>query len=293
MLGAPVEAVDVRRRVARINDRELEWETLVLATGARARRLHGAGHHLRTLDDARALRDVLRQHARPRLVVVGAGFIGMEVASTACDLGADVTVIEPAAAPLLNQLGPEVGYLLTQRARNRGVDVRLGTAVAGIDGNRVTLTDGAVLHADAVLAGIGAEPANGLLGAGAVATDACGRTTRPRVFACGDVAAWWRPSLGRHARFEHWTSAAGQARAVAQTIVAEPQPYDELPYFWSDQFGLRLQYAGNGEPWRIVELEGHEDAVVARYLRDDDATAAVLATNRPEAIGSFRRALAA
>jgi 3-phenylpropionate/trans-cinnamate dioxygenase ferredoxin reductase subunit len=291
VLGKRVDAVDVRRRLAHIDGGELEWSTFVLATGARARRLNPRAHHLRTLDDAHALRDALQPGVR--LVVIGAGFIGMEVASTARDIGLDVTVVEPAAAPLLNQLGPEVGQLLAQRARTRGVDLRLRSHVARIERDAVGLGDGTVLPAEVVAAGIGAEPANGLLGSGAVATDACGRTEWPQVFALGDVAAWWRPSLGEHRRFEHWTSAAGQARTVARTILGDPSPYDELPYFWSDQFGLRLQYAGNGGPWRIVELDGHEDAFVARYLRENDAIEAVLAVNRPDAIGTFRRALAA
>jgi 3-phenylpropionate/trans-cinnamate dioxygenase ferredoxin reductase subunit len=225
--------------------------------------------------------------------VIGAGFVGMEVASTALELGADVTVVDTAPAPLLRQLGPEVGRLLAARARALGADVRLGVGVERIDRGRIELLDGSVLHADAIVAGIGAEPVNGLIGEGAVETDACGRTARPGVFACGDVAAWWRPSLRRFARVEHWTSAAGQARAVARTILGEPEPHDETPYFWSDQFGLRLQFVGHGDGWDRVELDGDEDAFVVRYLRPERAIAAALAANRPQEVGTLRRSLAA
>jgi 3-phenylpropionate/trans-cinnamate dioxygenase ferredoxin reductase subunit len=291
LLGERVEGVDVERRIARVRGREVRWGSFVLATGARARRLDPRAHHLRTLDDAAVLRDALSPGLR--VVVIGAGFVGMEVASTAHELGARVSIVDPAAVPMQAQFGAEVGHLLAARARRRGVDLRLRTRVARFRSGGVELTDGSVLLADVVVAGTGAEPVNGLLGDGAVLTDDCGRTRWPGVFACGDVAQWWRPSVGEHRCFEHWTSAAGQARAVAKAILGKPEPFDELPYFWSDQLGLRLQYAGNGRGFHLVELDGDDDSFVARYRRPDDTTAAVLAANRPHEIGAFRRALAA
>jgi 3-phenylpropionate/trans-cinnamate dioxygenase ferredoxin reductase subunit len=292
--GTRVQALDARRRVVRIGGSEVSWDALVVATGARARRLEGPEgvHHLRTLDDARALAAALSPETR--LVVVGAGFIGAEVASTALSLVRSVTVLEPQQAPLARVLGPEVGAVLADRALASGVDLRLGVGVAGFTGapgvRAVRLTDGTAVRADAVVVGIGAVP-TGLEG-GAVATDSYGRTEVPDVYACGDVAAWLRPSLGR-IRVEHWTSAAGQARTVAHTIAGQPQPYDDPPYFWSDQFGLRLQYVGHAESWHAVEVDGDPDAFTARYLDEEGRLIAALTANRAAETASLRRELAA
>ncbi len=255
----------------------------MLATGARARRLPGA-LTLRTRADAERLRARLRPGSR--LVVVGAGFLGAEVASTAVALGVRVTMLEGLAAPLQRVLGDEVGALLAARYRAHGVDLRLGTPVASIRPHAVELGDGTLVPADGVLAAVGVE-------ADTVETDACGRTERPGVYAAGDVAAWWRPSLGRRLRVEHWTSAAGQGAAVARTILGEPEPYDEPPYFWSDQFGLRLQYVGHAESWHRLELEGDEGSFLARYLDAEGRTLAALAANRQAEVAGLRRELAA
>jgi 3-phenylpropionate/trans-cinnamate dioxygenase ferredoxin reductase subunit len=111
------------------------------------------------------------------------------------------------------------------------------------------------------------------------------------MFACGDVANWWRPSLGRHVRVEHWTSAAGQAAAVANAIVGDETPYDDLPFFWSDQFGLRLQHVGHAEEWARVELDGTRESFIARYIDREGHVAAILLANRPREIGAARREL--
>lgn len=277
-----VQEIELRlgRRVDSI-DRN-EWDAVVLATGAQARRLDGA-LVLRTHADALRLRDELLPGRR--LVVVGAGFLGAEVASTALALGVQVTVVETLPAPLVRVLGDEVGALLAARQRAYGVDLRLGVGVAAIRPGAVELTDGSAIPADVVLAAIGArvEP---------VETDEHGRTSTSDVYAAGDVAAWWRPSLGRHVRVEHWTSAAGQGAAVARAILGEPEPYDEPPYFWSDQFGLRLQHVGYAEDWARVELDGDEGSFVARYLDADGRTLAALAANRQSEVGGLRRELA-
>ncbi len=128
---------------------------------------------------------------------------------------------------------------------------------------------------------------------GAIETDDYGRTARPGVYACGDVAAWWRPSLGRHLRVEHWTSAAAQGRAVAATICGEPTRHDEAPFFWSDQFGLRLQYLGHAERWHAVVIEGGDESFTARYVDRDGRLLAALAANRTDEIVTLRRELAA
>ena len=292
--GVRAHGLDATRRVVGVGSRDVSWDAFVVATGARARRLPGPEgvHHLRTLDDARALAAALRP--RTRLLVVGAGFIGAEVASTALPLVSSVTVVEPQRAPLERVLGPEVGTLLADRYRAHGIDLRLGVGVDGFLGaprvQAVRLTDGTIARADVVVVGIGAVPAG--LDGRALATDSCGRTEVPGVYACGDVADWLRPSLGR-VRVEHWTSAAGQARSVARAIAGEPVPYDDPPYFWSDQCGLRLQYVGHAETWHAVELDGDRAAFTARFLDRSGRLLAALTANRTTETAALRRELAA
>jgi len=299
VLGRRIESIDLLGRSAGPG---LEWDALVLATGARARRLPfpvPAGvHTLRTVADAAALGAELRPGAR--LVVIGAGFVGAEVASTARKLGVQVTLADLAAVPLERVLGPEVGRLLADRFAANGVDLRLGTGLAGFaagdDGRvqAVELTDGSRIVCDTALVAIGAAPACDLAGdpRGGIETDACGRTELPSVYACGDVASAWRPSVGRRVRVEHWTSAAGQAASVAHAILGRERPYDDLPYFWSDQFGLRLQHVGHAEEWDAVALDGDEESFVARYLDRAGRPLAALAANRPREVGALRRELA-
>ena len=250
------------------------WDALVLATGARARRLPGRTHVLRTLDDAVRLRRELRPGRR--LTIVGSGFVGAEVASTALSLGVGVTMYELAAVPFEATLGIEVGRLLADRYLDHGVDLRLATAAPN-------------LERELVLAAVGAEPADELVPG--VATDAFGRTAIPNVYACGDVALSWRPSLGRHVRIEHWTNAAGQGASVARAILGDPKAFDELPYVWSDQFGLRLQLVGRPEPGDRVELEGDPESFAARYLAPDGRLRAALLANRPQEAATLRREL--
>lgn len=279
-----------------------EADAIVIATGAQARTLPfpcpPGVHTLRTLADAERLRQALTPGSR--LAVIGAGFVGAEVASTARSLGVDVALVDVEPAPLLRVLGAEVGGLLAERYRAHGVDLRLGaglgrflTSPAG-ELTGIELTDGSTLACDTALVAIGAAPACDLMGdaRAGIETDACGRTARPNVYACGDVARAFRPSLGAHLRVEHWTSAAGQAASVAHAILGSERPYDELPYFWSDQFGLRLQHVGHAEAPAAVELDGDATEFTARYLDADGRLLAALAANRPREIGSLRRELA-
>jgi NADPH-dependent 2,4-dienoyl-CoA reductase/sulfur reductase-like enzyme len=291
ILGTRVLAVDPRARTASTSRGDvLRWDTLVLATGARARRPPSAPYArtLRTLDDALALRRTLAS-AR-RLAVVGAGFVGTEVASTARALGIEVTLVDPAPAPLERVLGREVGRLLARRYRDAGVDLRLGQSVARFGDGLLELSDGSAVDAEVVLAAIGAEPATELVGG--VETDASGRTRIPGVYACGDVASAWHPVLRRQIRVEHWANAARQGTAVAAAILGEEPPRREVPYFWSDQFGLRLQYVGHAEECARVELEGGDDAFAARYLDPSGRLVAALLANRPREAGALRRELA-
>ena len=301
MLGRRVECVSPERHTVLLSDgRELAWDALILATGARARRLRGLEtprgvHYLRTLSDALALSTAFA-HAK-RLAVVGAGFIGAEVASTGVELGLDVCVIEPMAAPLERVLGTEIGMLLAERYRAQGVDLRLGIGVTDFvsdkDGHlrALQLSDGSEIVCDVAVVGVGAEPSGELLGGREIETDASGRTEHEGIYACGDVASSWRPSLGRRLRMEHWTSAAGQAAAVARTILGEESVHDDVPFFWSDQFGLRLQYVGFASDWASIEVDGEGDAFSVRYFDEDERLLAALVANRPSEIAALRREL--
>ena len=197
-------------------------------------------------------------------------------------------------------LGEEVGALLADRYRAHGVDLRmgagLGSFVTGPDGQLtgIELSDGSTVDCDTALVAIGAAPACDLLGdpREGIQTDGCGRTAHPGVYACGDVASSWRQSLGAHVRVEHWTSAAGQATAVAHAILGRERPYDELPYFWSDQFGLRLQHVGHAEGSTTTGIDGDADSFTARYRDPEGRLVAALAVNRPRDVGPLRRELA-
>jgi 3-phenylpropionate/trans-cinnamate dioxygenase ferredoxin reductase subunit len=302
--GVTVTRVDARSRVAVTADgRILPWTSLVLATGGGARTLPDLPrgvHSLRTLMDAIALKRKLRPGGH--LAVVGAGFIGGEVATSATLLGVEVTVIEAAEVPFERILGREAGLLMAERYRERGVELRLGAGLASFrrgpdDRVRgILLADGTEIACDAAVLGIGAipvAPTGTPAGAGGIPTDASGRTSLPGVYACGDVASTYRPSLGRRIRVEHWTSAAGQGTAVAAAILGRDEPHDDPPFFWSDQLGLRLQYVGHGEGWTRVELDGDPGSFRVRYLAEDGRLVAGLLANRPREAATLRKELAA
>jgi NADPH-dependent 2,4-dienoyl-CoA reductase/sulfur reductase-like enzyme len=300
-LGERIRRIDVGRRLARSSGGAIRWDALVLATGARSRRLpalHGRPgvHALRTLADAKGLRAELGPGRR--LAVVGAGFVGAEVASTALGLGMEVSLLEAGDAPFAAVLGREVGDVLADRYRSVGVDLRVGARVEALstraDGRprALELAGAGEVACDAVLVAVGAEPATELFGGGPIETDACGRTHLAGVYACGDVATAWRPAVFAHVRTEHWTSASAQGAAVARAILGKEAPADEVPYFWSDQFELRLQHVGHGSGWASVALEGSHHSFAARYYARDGSPVAVLLANRPQEVAAVRRELA-
>jgi NADPH-dependent 2,4-dienoyl-CoA reductase/sulfur reductase-like enzyme len=268
LAGTRVTGID--RRVATTNDgRRLHWDALVVATGAAARRLGPGRRRLRTLADAAGLQTALRR-GPSRLTVVGTGLVGTEVASTARSLGVEVTLA--GSPPLQRLLGREVSALLAARLRAHGV----------------RLADRAPASAGVVLDAVGVLPATGWLGnavplhpGGHVVTDACGRTPVPGIYACGDVTGTG-----------HWTAAAGQAASVAHAILGVERPYEDVPYFWSDQLGLRLQHVGDARTAASVELDGDLDSLRARYLDRDGRLVAALLVNRPGEVGGLRRELA-
>ncbi|QNS03489.1 NAD(P)/FAD-dependent oxidoreductase [Streptomyces xanthii] len=303
IFGVRARGLDARGRVVLLEDgRTVSTDGLVIATGARARRLPGpapAGvHTLRTLDEARALRaDLLR--GPQRVVVIGGGFIGAETASSCAALGHDVTVVEAAPLPLLPQLGPDMAAVCSTLHERGGATLITGTGVAALEGDPavtgVRLADGRVLPADVVVVGIGAVPNTEWLAGstlavhdGVLCDDGC-VTALPHVVAVGDVARV------AGARAEHWTSATAQPRVAVRNLLAgrTVEQARPLPYFWSDQYGSRIQFAGRrreGDVPRIVEGTIEEGSFLALYEREGRTTAA-LAMNRPRPFTRVRREL--
>ena len=286
---------------------EVRADGVVLATGARARRLPGSEeldgvHVLRSLDDAIALRQDLA--AAGRLVVIGAGFIGAEVAATARKLGLDVTVVETQPVPLAGPLGADMGAVCAGLHADHGTRLLTGTGVAGLVGTgrveAVELTDGTRLPADAVVVGIGAIPNTEWLAHSGVAlgngvlTDERGATAIPGVVAVGDCAAAWSASAERHVRIEHWTHALEQPAAAVATLLGTGGPAPTpVPYFWSDQYGARIQFAGSrreGDIARVVEGSCADRSFLVVYERDGHPVA-VLAMNQSRLFTRWRRQL--
>ncbi|WP_448640370.1 NAD(P)/FAD-dependent oxidoreductase [Geodermatophilus sp. URMC 63] len=309
-LGTAAVGLDPATRSVRLSDgSEVRADGVVLATGARARRLPGteglAGVHvLRTLDDALALRaDLL---AARSLVVIGAGFIGAEVASTARGLGLDVTVVEALPVPLAGPLGAEMGTVCAGLHADHGTHLLTGTGVARLVGaprvEAVELADGRRLPADVVVVGIGAVPnvewlaGSGVPLADGVVTDARGGTGLPGVVAVGDCAATWSAEAGRAVRSEHWTHALEQpATAVAALLGDEPSGPAPVPYFWSEQYGSRIQFAGSrrdGDAVRVLEGDLAERSFLAVYEREGRPVA-VLGVDQPRLFTRWRRQLRA
>jgi 3-phenylpropionate/trans-cinnamate dioxygenase ferredoxin reductase component len=247
----------------------LGYDRLLLATGAEPRRLRLPGadlpgiHLLRTFADSDALRE--RLDAGGRLVVVGAGWIGSEVAASARQRGVDVTVIAPEAVPLERLLGLEVGAVYRELHRDHGVDLRMEAGVVAFEGDgrveRVRLQHGAAIECDAVVVGVGAAPRTGLAEAAGLAVDngvlVDGRleTSVPGIFAAGDVANHLHPVLGR-LRVEHWDNALQQGPAAARAMLGSDEPYARTPYFFSDQYDVGMEYSGHPAGWDRVVLRG-------------------------------------
>ncbi|MYZ11465.1 FAD-dependent oxidoreductase [Streptomyces sp. SID2999] len=303
LLGVRAQGLDTGARTVLLADgRTIPTDGLVIATGAQARRLPGA-LTLRTLDDARALRTRLTEGPQ-RVVVIGGGFIGAETAASCAALGHDVTVLEAAPLPLLPQLGPEMAAVCATLHRRGGVRLRTGIGVTGLrptgSVTAVELADGRTLTADLVIAGIGAAPNTAwlagstlALGDGVLCDEGC-VTASPQVVAVGDVAR-----VGG-VRAEHWTSATEQPRVAVANLLAGRTLVTRrpVPYFWSDQYGSRIQFAGRYQPGDTVRVtegelsdEGPGDGgFLARYERDG-TTVAVLAVDRPRPFTRARRAL--
>ncbi|WP_222268999.1 NAD(P)/FAD-dependent oxidoreductase [Modestobacter marinus] len=274
-LGVRAESLDLATRELVLDTGErLPFGQLVLATGASPRRLDVPGadqvdlQYLRTLDDSDRLRAALRPGVR--VVIVGAGWIGLEVAAAARTAGADVVVLEQAAVPL-GVLGPEVAGVFADLHREHGVDLRVGVGVAAVrptgpaggTAGILVLSDGSEVAGDLIVVGVGVIPnvelarGAGLAVDNGVAVDAALRTSRDDVLAVGDVANATHPLLGRRIRVEHWANALNQPRTAARTLLGRTDAYDRLPYFFTDQYDLGMEYSGHAAP-------GDYDQVVVR-----------------------------
>ncbi|MFI9812423.1 NAD(P)/FAD-dependent oxidoreductase [Saccharothrix variisporea] len=277
-LGVEVAEVRAAERVV-VDSRGAtrSYDRLLLATGSVPRVLPVPGgdlpglRYLRTVEDSLGLRQVLVPGVR--LVVVGAGWIGCEVAAAARVRGADVTVVDPVDLPLRRVLGPVVAEVFRGLHAERGVVWRLGVGVDGFEPNGVRLADGSVVEGDVVVVGVGARPATelaeqaGLASAeGGVAVDAALRTSVPDICAAGDIAAHDHPRYGRRVRVEHWANAKDQGAHVAGTLLGRGEPYTAAPYFFSDQYDLGMEYRG------LADAE-KDQLVVRGSLADRDFTA--------------------
>ncbi|HEU5266713.1 MAG TPA: FAD-dependent oxidoreductase [Jatrophihabitans sp.] len=269
----------------------LGYGALVLATGSEPRRLPIAGADsaltLRTHADS----DAIRQTFGPgkRLVIVGAGWIGLEVAAAARDKDTEVTLLEAAELPLLGVLGQEMAAVFADLHRDHGVDLRLGVSIEQIDADRVRLADGTEIAADAVLLGVGVRPRTELAGSAGldidngVLVDASLRTSNPDIFAVGDIANQDHPVLGQRIRVEHWATALNQPATAAAALLGGDEVYDRLPYFFSDQYDLGMEYVGFASPGNYARVLVRGDLgkreFVAFWLDGQDRILAAMNVN--------------
>jgi 3-phenylpropionate/trans-cinnamate dioxygenase ferredoxin reductase subunit len=291
-----------RRRVTLSDGEQLAYDRLLIATGATPRRppIPGAEGErvlvLRSAGDADVLRTAIGGGGH--LVIVGAGWIGCEVAATARGLGADVTMVELGSTPLERVLGPRLGDFFAQLHRGHGVDLLTGSGVSRIEGGgrAVRLADGRSLDCDAVLLAAGVAPSTALAqGAGitvddGILADERLRTSDGEVFAAGDVASVMHPRYGRHVRVEHWDNAQAQGAAAARSMLDDAQPYSALPYFFSDQYDLGLEYVGMHDPADQVVIRGSldEPAFQVFWLAPDGTGSAGMHVNDWDAIDPIR-----
>jgi 3-phenylpropionate/trans-cinnamate dioxygenase ferredoxin reductase subunit len=291
-VGTRVESIDTRLHALTVDTAEsIHYDRLLLATGARPRRLRVPGadlsgiHYLRDLDDAAGLRAELATSTR--VAVVGAGWIGSEVAASIRQLGHDVALIDPSPVPLAKVLGNDVGSVYRDLHARHGIELHLGARVERFHGagrvNGVRMSGGADIDADLVVVGVGVEPdidlarRAGLTIDGGIAVDALLQTSAPDVFAAGDVAAAQHPFYGRRIRVEHWANAQQQGIAAARNMLGSATAYERLPYFFSDQYDLGMEYSGYAAQWDRVVFRGDPAAseFIAFWIADRRVVAAM------------------
>lgn len=307
LLGNGAKSLDTAAKKLTLADgAELGYDELVIATGLVPKRIGSFPDLqgifvLRSLDDTMALREAAKS-AR-RAVVVGAGFIGCEVAASLRKLGVEVVLVEPQPAPLASVLGETIGALVTRLHRAEGVDVRCGVGVAQVSGEErvraVTLGDGTELDADLVVIGIGSHPVTGWLDGSGIAVDngvVCdevGRTSAPHVWAIGDVASW-RDTVGGQVRVEHWSNVADQARVLVPALLGqEPPAAVTVPYFWSDQYDVKIQCLGEPEATDTVHVVEDDGRKFLAYYERDGVVVGVVGGGLPGKVMKARAKIAA
>ena len=307
LLGNGAKSVDTEAKTLTLADgSQLGYDELVIATGLVPKRIKSfpdlAGIHvLRNFDESLALRK--EADSASRAVVIGAGFIGCEVAASLRKLGVDVVLVEPQPAPLASVLGQQIGDLVTRLHRAEGVDVRCGVGVSDVSGDgrvrKVTLSDGTELDADIVIVGIGSHPATEWLeGSGleidnGVVCDEAGRTSAPNVWAIGDVASW-RDNVGGQVRVEHWSNVADQSRVLVPTMLGqEPPAAVSVPYFWSDQYDVKIQALGEPEATDTVHIVEDDGRKFLAYYERDGVVVGVVGGGFPGKVMKVRAKIAA
>jgi 3-phenylpropionate/trans-cinnamate dioxygenase ferredoxin reductase subunit len=304
--------LQLAERVARIDPslRTLElsggnrvsYDKLLMATGAALRRIDVPGHYLdgvvylRTLRDCETLRGLLQQH--PRVLIVGTGFIGCEVAASARQLGCDVTLSGP-ELPLAHVLGKELSEIYSGYHRSKGVTLKTGVKTTAFSGagrvEKALFSDGSTVNCDLVVVGIGVTPNIELVGGlvkteNGIVTDEFCRTDVESVFAAGDVANSWHPRLGSSARLEHFDNAQRQGEAAAKTMIGKPEGFDTVPFFYSDQYEFGLIYRGLARSWDKVVIRGKPEtgSFSAFYLKDRRVLAICSLNRRAESMIAMR-----
>jgi NADPH-dependent 2,4-dienoyl-CoA reductase/sulfur reductase-like enzyme/nitrite reductase/ring-hydroxylating ferredoxin subunit len=282
VLRSRVSSLDPQRKRVEVDTgKAYEFGALLIATGAEPVRLALPGatsaqvHYLRTFADSRAI--VAKAASASRVVVVGASFIGLEVAASLRNRGLAVDVVAPDRQPLERVMGPEVGRFIRELHEAHGVTFHLGREVGRVDGRRVTLSDGAALEADFLVLGVGVRPAIGLAERAGLAIDRgiavneYLETSARGVFAAGDVARWPDPHSGDRIRIEHWVVAERQGQAAARNILGRREPFAAVPFFWSQHYDIAINYVGHAEKWDRVEIDGSLEArdCAVTYTRGD------------------------
>jgi len=308
-LGQAAHSLDVDAHTVGVGEETVEYDGLIIATGAHPRRIPGwdarpGVHTLRTVEDADALRTAIVGGAR--ICVIGAGFIGAEVAATARGLGHQVTVLEALPQPMVRGVGPVIGAVLARLHRAHGVDLRLGVGVEAVVGDgrveQVRLADGSAVECDLVLVAVGAVPTTDWLAGSAVTVadgvvcDAMLRAA-PDVVAAGDVCRWPNPMFDDEMmRIEHWTNAAEQGTHAARTLLRgdEATPFSTVPFVWSDQYDVKIQSVGRfsgDDRMEVVHGTTDDDRFVALFARGD-RLGGVLGFSQPRRVMQYRRMVA-
>ncbi|MGB2923237.1 MAG: FAD-dependent oxidoreductase [Mycobacterium sp.] len=307
LLGNGARSLDTAARTLTLADgSELGYDELIIATGLLPKRISSFPDLegifvLRSMDESLALRKAAG--AARRAVVIGAGFIGCEVAASMRGLGVDVVLVEPQPAPLASVLGEQIGGLVTRLHRDEGVDVRCGVGVTEVSGEgrvqKVTLADGTELDADLVVVGIGSRPATEWLDGSGIAVDngvVCddaGRASAPHVWAIGDVACW-RDTVGGQVRVEHWSNVADQARALVPALLGQDAPATvSVPYFWSDQYDVKIQCLGEPEATDTVHIVEDDGRKFLAYYERDGVVVGVVGGGMPGKVMKARSKIAA